>query len=243
MEKYYEKIKNYLENVFASLPNDDAVLRMKNDMYCSMLDKFNNLVQGGANEDEAFGKVVGEFGSLAEIRAVLGIDANAVSASGSIPVSPERTKQYSRYKIIQGILIAVGVILCIIAVFMYPLYGQMLVGEAENFVFGLLIAIGVFLFVFAGTNEARYFDVTKPMQYAVPPTAERVKEYQKFLAVRSLLISFAVFLFIMSVFAGLLFEGWLFELIAPPIMVAVGVAILIIVGSIHSSYKDVSGRK
>lgn len=242
MEKYYEKIKTYLENVFAAMPNDDASLRMKNDIYCSMLDKFNGLVQGGASEDEAFGKVVGEFGSLAEIRAALGIDSNAV-ATGTIPVSPERTKQYSRYKIIKGVLIAVGAILCIIAVFMYSLYEQILVDEAANFVFGLLIAIGVFLFVFAGTNEARYFDVTRPMQYAVLPTAERVKAYQKFLTVRSLLISFAVFLFIMSVFTGPLFEGWLLELIAPPIMVAAGVAILIIVGAVHSSYNDISGRK
>lgn len=238
MEKYYEKIKTYLENVFTSLPKDDATLRMKNDMYCSMLDKFNGLVQGGASEDEAFGKVVGEFGSLSEIRAALGIDASSV-ATGTFPVSPERTKQYSRYKIKQGILIAAGVVLCIIAVFMHNFYENFFVGEAANAVFGLLVAMGVFLFVFAGTSEAKYFDVNKPVKYAVPPTAERMAEYQKFLTARSWLISLSIFLFISAVLVMSMFEGWYID----AIMVAVGVAILIIVGSIQDSYKDVSGRK
>lgn len=241
MEKYYEKIRTYLDNSFASLPHDDTTMRMKNDIYCSMLDKFNDLVQSGVSEDEAFGIVVGEFGSLDEIRAAMGINENSC-ADTVITVSHERKKAYDKFKIRQGIAVAVGVALCITAVFGYDAYDVFFVEEVTDAVFGLLVAAGVFLFIFAGTSEAKYFDVTNPVKYAIPPTAERMEAYQNFLTVRSWLMSFAVFLFIMSVFVIPLFEGGYMELVLPAVMVA-AVAMLIIVGTIHDTYKDVSGRK
>lgn len=242
MENYSEKIRTYLDNTFASIPQSEAAMRMKNDMYCSMLDKFNSLVQGGTSEVEAFGRVVGEFGSLSEIRTALGIDASSGEAE-VIPVSPERKKAYSSFKIKQGIMIAIGVIFCIVSVLGYPAYEELLIEEAANALFGVLIAVGVFLFVFAGTIEAKYFDVIKPVKYAVPPTAERVAAYQKFLTVRALVIALAVFIFITSVFVIPLFEGWYMEAVFPAVMVSVGVAMLIIVSAIHGTYKDVKGSK
>lgn len=242
MEKYCEKIKIYLENIFTSLPQEENVLRMKNDMYCSMLDKFNNMIQNGINEDEAFGKVIGEFGSINEIRAALGIGMNSLE-SGCIPVSSERKKKYNKYKIIQGALISIGVAICLIAVLMYPLYASFFVDKASNAIFGLLIASAVFLFVFARTSEAKYFDVINPVKYAIPPTSERIAEYRKFLTARALLVSFAIFLFITSVFVIPLFDGMYAEFIIPLIMVAIGVAILIIIGTIHSTYADIRGNK
>lgn len=242
MEKYYEKIQTYLNNSFASFPQDDATMRMKNDMYCSMLDKFNGLVQGGASEDEAFGKVVGEFGSLDEVRAAMDINENS-GEDAVTPVSPERKKAYDRFKVGQGITVAIGVALCIIAVFAYDVCGDLFVEELTDVMFGLLVAAGVFLFVFAGTSEAKYFDVTDPVKYVIPPSAERVAAYQNFLTARAFLMSFAIFLFVTSVFVVPLFSGTYMELILPAIMVAAGVAILIIVGAVHDTYKDVSGRK
>ena len=242
MEKYYEKIMTYLNNSFASFPQNDATMRMKNDMYCSMLDKFNGLVQGGVSEDEAFGKVVGEFGSLDEIRAAMCIEEKS-PADTVMLIDPERKKAYDRFKIKQGIMVAVGVVLCIIAVFTHDVYDTFLVEELTDALFGFLVATGVFLFIFAGTIEAKYFDVTDPVKYVIPPTAERMAAYQNFLTVRALVISSAVFLFITSVFVMPLFEGSFMELVLPAVMVAFGVAMLIIVGTVHGTYNDVSGRK
>lgn len=237
MENYYEKIRTYLDNTFASVPSSDAAIRMKNDIYCSMLDKFNGLVQGGANEDEAFGKVVGEFGSLDEVRAALGIDS-AVGAYTAAPISAERKKAYDKFQIKQGITIAFGVVFCIFAVFGYDIYEHYTSDLYANFIFALLVSVGVFLFVFAGTSGAKFFDVTDPVIYAVPPTPERIESYQKFLTLRSWLMGFAIALFVITI--G--FDNSWVQSVVIPILVSVGVAILIIVATIHSTYKDVRGK-
>ena len=43
METNNGKIRTYLDNIFASLPKTEQAARMKEEMYCSMLDKYNGL--------------------------------------------------------------------------------------------------------------------------------------------------------------------------------------------------------
>lgn len=243
MKKTCDKIKMYLDNMFASLPQTEQAARMKEDMYCSMLDKYNGFIGDGANEDEAFGRIVGEFGSVEDIRAELAQDsAPSVEAqplevqnTTASNVSPERKKQYDRFKIKQGIAVACGVILCIMAVFGYPYYSMYMYADRENVVFGILIALGVFLFVAAGTGEAKFYDITSPEALNPGVSEERMKEYRKFLGIRQWLISLAVALFVASPFA----YEWNFSIVIMPVLIALGVAILIIVGSIHGTYNDV----
>ncbi len=237
--KYFEMIQTYLNNVFASLPHTQETLNMKNDMYCSMVDKFNALIQDGAGGDEAFGKVVGEFGSLGEIRSALGINMQTGVDGADAVISPKRKKEYDTFKIKQGTLIATGVVLCMAAVFGYEWYEYLLRTESlANMAFGLLVAAGVFLFVFAGTDEARFFDITSPIKRPYPISAERFKSYQRFLGIRSWLMSFAISLFVFAPFSSDIYGT-----IPIPFMVSIGVAILIIIGTVHETYKDVSGRK
>ena len=244
-EQAYTKIQTYLNNIFASIPNTDEALRLKNDMYCSMLDKYNGYVQEGANENEAFGRVVGEFGSLDEIRAALALDTSAAptAESSQVGITPERKKQYDKFKIGQAVAVACGVVLCIMSVFGYPFYSAYFTGiaeeEPENFIFGLLIAAGVFLFVWAGTGEARFYDVTLPEALRPGVSEERMADYRKFLSVRQMLISLAVALFVVSPFTYV----FPFSMVIMPILVAVGVSILIVVGAVHGLYSDVRTDK
>ncbi|MBQ1437886.1 MAG: hypothetical protein IIZ07_08145 [Ruminococcus sp.] len=241
MQKICDRIKIYLDNMFASIPDTEPARRMKEDMYCSMLDKYNGLINDGAGEDEAFGRIVGDFGSVEDIRAALAGDS-APSAEAqplhvqnptASSVSPERKKQYDRFKIKQGIAIACGVIFCIAAVFGYPFYSCS--ESSKNFLFGLLIALGVMLFVAAGTGEAKFYDITLPESLKTGVSEQRMAEYRKFLGVRQWLISLAVALFVVSPFVYELHFG----LIIMPVLVALGVAVLIILGSVHGTYRDV----
>ena len=244
-EQAYTKIQTYLDNMFASIPPTDEAMRLKNDMYCSMLDKYNGYVQEGANGNEAFGRVVGEFGSLDEIRAALALDTTAapMGESSQVGITPERKKQYDKFKIGQAVAVACGVVLCIMSVFGYPLYSDYLTGmevkEPENFVFGLLIAAGVFLFVWAGTGEAKFYDITQPQAFRPGVSEERMAAYRKFLSVRQMLISLAVALFVVSPFTYVFHFG----MVIMPTLVAVGVAILIVVGAVHGIYSDVRTDK
>ena len=244
-EQAYTKIQTYLDNIFASIPPTDEALRLKNDMYCSMLDKYNGYVQEGANGNEAFGRVVGEFGSLDEIRAALALDTTVAPTAerSQVGITPERKKQYDKFKIGQAVAVACGVVLCIMSVFGYPLYSDYLTGmevkEPENFVFGLLIAAGVFLFVWAGTGEAKFYDITQPQAFRPGVSEERMAAYRKFLSVRQMLISLAVALFVVSPFTYVFHFG----MVIMPTLVAVGVAILIVVGAVHGIYSDVRTDK
>lgn len=228
-----EKIQTYLNNMFISFPPTEETMRVKNDLYCSMLDKYNGLVQNGAGEDAAFGRVVSEFGSLNEIRAALGI--NEVSAEAVPSVLPERRKQYNAFKIRQGIAVVCGVIFCIGAVFGYPVYGAMVGEPVSNYLFGVLVALGVFLFVLAGTGEAKFYDVTDPKMWRTGVAPERMAQYRRFLGIRQVLISLAVALFVVSPFVYDVLTVYL----TMPLLVSVGVAILIVVGAVHGTYNDV----
>ena len=67
-----EAIRNYVEALFAGLPQRGDVLRGKEDMLANLEDKFTALLDEGKNEDEATGIVIASIGSAEELRDALG---------------------------------------------------------------------------------------------------------------------------------------------------------------------------
>lgn len=252
MKSACDKIRTYLDNMFASLPATAQAFQLKEDMYCSMLDKYNSLIAGGAGEDEAFGRVVGEFGSVEDIRAELDDGGSvenyrfetapqaAESGEYVATAAPEITKAYEKYKIIKSVLIAAAVILFILAPLGWNTYLEW-VGDskAADLVFGTLIAVGVLLCVTSVTGEEKFFDVVRKVRYSAIPEAERVTAYRKFAGVRSWLMGTAVALFVEAPFVSDLLDSD----ILMGVFVAVGVAILIVIGAVRDTYKDVLGKK
>ena len=68
-----ENLKEYLNNLFMGLPETPAVLRAKAELLEMMEDKYEELINDGKSETEAFGTVVSEFGNLEELAEELGI--------------------------------------------------------------------------------------------------------------------------------------------------------------------------
>ena len=68
-----EVIKNYLESMFANLPNTPEILRAKQELYSMMEDKYTELISEGKTDNEAVGTVIAEFGNLDELSETLGI--------------------------------------------------------------------------------------------------------------------------------------------------------------------------
>ena len=66
-------IRNYLESMFARLPNTQEVIRAKCELGQMMEDKYSELVQDGKSENEAIAQVIAEFGNLDELGDTLGI--------------------------------------------------------------------------------------------------------------------------------------------------------------------------
>ncbi len=69
-----EAIREYLNNLFMSLPETPEVLRAKAELLEMMEDKYEELIQEGKSEKEAIGTVISEFGNLEELAEELGID-------------------------------------------------------------------------------------------------------------------------------------------------------------------------
>ncbi len=73
-----EKIAEFVNNVFAGFPQTRQTARMKADMIDTMTERYEDLLKSGKNEDEAFGIVVRDFGSIEDLRREL----DASSADG-----------------------------------------------------------------------------------------------------------------------------------------------------------------
>lgn len=250
MKKTCDKIKMYLDNMFASLPQTEQAARMKEDMYCSMLDKYNGYISDGANEDEAFGRIVGEFGSVEDIRAELGADVPrqpqaenaAAPAKLTLPAAKETERASEKNKIFASVLIAVAVLLFIVAPLGYEsyeaLFNRLSCPQITNFVFGSMIAVGVMLCVKAVTGSEKYFEIARQTEYDVLPSSDRVEAYRRFAGARSWLMGLAVALFVISPFANELTGSDLLM----GLLIAAGVAILIILSAVRRSYRDVLGK-
>ena len=117
-----ETLRNYLETMFAGLPNTPEVLRARDELWQMMEDKYSELIAEGKSENAAIGTVISEFGNLDEIAGDLGLtrgekfDLSVELAEKRRHVSLDEVKFYLRDKGGSSLLTAFGVFLCILSV-------------------------------------------------------------------------------------------------------------------------------
>ena len=99
-----ETIRNYLNAMFAGLPDTPEVRRAYEELAAMMEDKYTELIEEGRSENEAIGTVIAEFGNLEELAQDLGIEdclnrngarAN-VRGNGAQAQSRERAAEFVR---------------------------------------------------------------------------------------------------------------------------------------------------
>ncbi|SHH40934.1 hypothetical protein SAMN02745245_01258 [Anaerosphaera aminiphila DSM 21120] len=169
-----DKIIVFIDNMFLSLPKTEEMAKLKSRLIENLTDKYEDLIKSGLSEDEAFGRIVSEFGSIEEIKKEYGIVDSESNYSGSESESSNKEnkkrrenfkenyinasdefKNYQReldeYKPKFGILIAVGVALCIIGVVIMNYIESRNLSETLSLA-GLFIpvAIGVAIFITSG---------------------------------------------------------------------------------------------
>ena len=83
-----ETIRNYLNAMFAGLPDTPEVRRAYEELAAMMEDKYTELIAEGRSENEAVGTVVSEFGNLEELAQTLGIE-NYFGSSQARPDSKD----------------------------------------------------------------------------------------------------------------------------------------------------------
>lgn len=153
-----EAIRNYVEALFAGLPQRGDVLRVKADMLANLEDKYNTLLAEGKNEDEATGIVVASIGSAEELREELGLDAEIPEPPSAAPsADPALAEEYRQYQERKHVLIAVAVALFILAPFVQNLFSSILSIDAiGTFLFFVMVAAGVVICILATRRNAYY---------------------------------------------------------------------------------------
>ncbi len=183
-----ETIREYLNNLFMSLPETSEVLRAKAELLEMMEDKYEELIQDGKSEKEAVGIVISEFGNLEELAEELGIGIYVKKDSGAsearengqeAPAGPTKTvynmgfeeaKGYVEYAWKHAKYIAIGVLLCIWAPYIDSVMdGAQAAGYVPEFLAEIIGTVGLFgmvavavgLFCNASTMKKKYGNLGK----------------------------------------------------------------------------------
>lgn len=163
-----ETIKNYLDNMFSGVPQTEEMIRLKEDIYENMCEKYQELKAEGKSENESIGVVISEFGNIEELLEAYNVKRARMNQESLPMVTLEEAEHYISVKKRSGLLIGGGVFLCILGVIalimtsVIVMIGDMQVGlEFEPAVFGVVIllflaAVAVGLFIYSGTLEAPY---------------------------------------------------------------------------------------
>ena len=244
-----ETIKNYLETMFANLPNTLEVKRAKDELYSMMEDKYTELINEGKPQNEAVGIVISEFGNLDELAETLGIHEviNEVVVSDRRLVTQEEAERYIVDCSKQKFLVGLGVLLCIYSVIgpiVFNALGEMLHFESLVIIGVVLlficVAAGVGLFIYSGfmMNDWSFLDKELcTIDYATAEFLEREKQEDR--PLKGMLLTVGIMMFIVSIIPVILFEAifgqkmiLLSEGIGPAmIFVGTGIGVLLVIFS------------
>lgn len=235
-----EVLKNYLETMFAKMPETEDVARAKQELWSMMEDKYNELIAEGKHENEAIGTVISEFGNLEEISESLGLkkdeakeepkefslenrtNSEQINYSGKRLVALDEALAYVSDVTASRFLLGLGVMFCIFApagpilgsglgnVFFLRLISGLLNGLGVTLLF-VLSGIGVGLIVLSSARKKEWKYLRKKECCIDYETRDYVKNEKDINGVRkSLMLSLGIVLCCISV-APVVFFGTIFD--------------------------------
>lgn len=247
-----EIIKNYLESMFANMPNTEKVRRAKDELWQMMEDKYTELIDDGVSENEAVGTVITEFGNLDELADDLGL-REAVSLEKKISVDNstrtitlEEAKAFLSAKADGGFKIGLGVLLCIISV-----TGPILVdtvglhGSLSILLMFGMIAAAIIIFITTGSSLAKWHFVEKEKCQIDMQTARYVHDAkEKYASAHALRKSIGIIFCAMCWLPAAVFSEFsvfraIDDLAAVLLFTFVGIGVLLLISTntINGSYK------
>ena len=232
-----ETIKNYLESMFASMPNTPEVRKAKAELLQMMEDKYNELISEGTSENAAVGTVISEFGNLDELAESLGLTKEVEVARGMESEMPRRfisldeAKSYLSNRSKKALFRALGVLLCIISVsFVIILSTQ---GTAVLKGVALMIAsiaVGVGFLVYAGMADHEWKFIGRESCSIDMNTAAYIKDKKRsFEPIRALCVSLGIVLCVICWTPNILIPFRYQPLGAGLMFLVVGIGVFLIV--------------
>ena len=247
-----DTIKNYLEAMFANLPNTVEVRRAKDELYSMMEDKYAELIGEGKTENEAVGTVISDFGNLDELAESLGID-KVISESEITDrriLSQDEVIEYISDVTRKKFTIGLGVLMCCLAMVgpivfspiseMFEMPGLEGIGVIIMFVFA---AIGVGFFIFSSVMVSQWKFLSKEPCAIDYQTAEYIaREKEDNQVVRGSMLTIGIIACVFSVIPVIAFST-LFGDSLPILTEGIGPAMIFVCSGIGVLMIIFSGAK
>jgi hypothetical protein len=164
-----ETIKNYLDNIFAGIPNSEEVTRVKNELRDSMEDKYMALKTAGKSENEAIGNVIAEFGDIEELLKEMGINRTPVAVlegeDNRRLVTFDEINAYktAKKRSAKGVGLGIGLILLGVAIL---ISFTSIIGYYVSTKYSSLPVVVLFIFIAAGIGTIIYYGMLlNPYEY------------------------------------------------------------------------------
>lgn len=158
-----ETIKNYLEAMFANMPNTQEVHRAKQELWQMMEDKYTELIGEGKSENEAVGTVISEFGNLEELSEELGLKEEFQQSGQKEElfscrnITMEEAKDYLHDRATHSFRIALGVLFCILSPVGPILTDAFQVNDGLGIAgLAICIAVAIALFIYSATSMGKW---------------------------------------------------------------------------------------
>lgn len=223
-----ETIRNYIEALFATLPQNADTQRIKADMLSNLEEKYHTLLDEGKNENEATGIVIASIGSADELRETFGFtdepasaETDAVPHAESAQPDPAVVQEYGRYQTRKHIMIATAVALFILSPFTRSFFNDALPRETPGtFVMFAMIAAGVALCILSGRKDGYYRELYGLGRHGDKDADDRKHPISSLFASIAFPVAAAVYVCI-GVFFGLWHPGWVIFLFCSVVTAAI----------------------
>ncbi len=247
-----ETIRNYMESMFARLPNTPEVLRAREELGQMMEDKYMELIGQGKPENEAVAIVISEFGNLEELAETLGIgDVMRNTPLNNVRIlTTEEARNYVEERNRNNLLHSIATLLyitcpigCILAQLDQGNRFLLAVGLVQLFVF---IAAAVSINIIAGAKMKRWSFVQKNIcgiDFATTEELERQYEQSTTgcYVMRAVGTVLCIFCAVPVILASLLSGNFtMIIFFSATVLVFIGIGVLLL---IHSGGRRAAYRK
>ena len=65
--RYDLKIEEYVDELFENVPKNKKTMDFKEELLANLIEKHNDLVQSGMDEEAAYNKVIGSIGNIEDL--------------------------------------------------------------------------------------------------------------------------------------------------------------------------------
>jgi hypothetical protein len=134
-----EKLRAYIESLFSDAPKTKKTVELKEEILQNLIDKYNDLIAEGKNEDAAYNIAVASIGDISGLIEEL-----------NVPNNPEETEAQRKRS---AILVSLGVVLAIASFIPHFIFKNDNIACIFMFAFW---AAAAGLFVYNGMTKPKY---------------------------------------------------------------------------------------